>query len=129
MKKRTYVDKPLGDTEYLLEQWGWWRLSEMGVPRYISPLYALMRDNIPCEGGSKQYVITDDLALIVDGAVARLTKRNQQMGDFVWFYFGAKHPAMRVGREGGMSERKAREIIKAGVAWIDCALEEMREAA
>jgi hypothetical protein len=23
MKKRTYVDKPLGDTEWLLEQWGW----------------------------------------------------------------------------------------------------------
>lgn len=36
---------------------------------------------------------------------------------------------MRVGREAGMSERKAREIIKAGVAWIDCALEEIREAA
>jgi hypothetical protein len=36
---------------------------------------------------------------------------------------------MRVGREAGMSERKAREIIKAGVAWIDCALEEIRDAA
>ncbi|MBF8728804.1 antiterminator Q family protein, partial [Pseudomonas putida] len=77
----------------------------------------------------RQHVITDDLALIIDGAVARLTKRNQQMGDFVWAYYGYKHPAMRVGREAGMSERKAREIIKAGVAWIDCALEEIREAA
>lgn len=129
MKKRTYVDKTLGDTEYMLEQWGWWRMSEMGVPRYVSPLYALMRDNVPSEGGALQHVITDDLALIIDGAVARLTKRNQQMGDFVWAYYGSKHPAMRVGREAGMSERKAREIIKAGVAWIDCALEEIREAA
>ncbi|HEN8714190.1 TPA: antitermination protein Q [Pseudomonas putida] len=129
MKKRTYVDKALGDTEYLLEQWGWWRMSEMGVPRYVSPLYALMRDNVPSEGGVRQHVITDDLALVVDGAVARLTKRNQQMGDFVWAYYGSKHPAMRVGRDAGMSERKAREIIKAGVAWIDCALEEIREAA
>lgn len=129
MKKRTYVDKLLGDTEYMLEQWGWWRQSEMGVPRYVSPLYALMRDNVASEGGIRQHVITDDLALVIDGAVARLTKRNQQMGDFVWFYFGAKHPAARVGREAGMCERKAREIIKAGVAWVDCALEEIRDAA
>ncbi|MFO6224330.1 antitermination protein Q, partial [Pseudomonas aeruginosa] len=25
-RTRTYVDKLLGDTEYLLEQWGWWRM-------------------------------------------------------------------------------------------------------
>ncbi|MFB6805076.1 hypothetical protein ACFCVU_29170, partial [Peribacillus butanolivorans] len=60
----------------------------------------------PSVGGVRQHVITDDLALVVDGAVARLVKRNQQMGDFVWAYYGYKHPAMRVGREAGMSERK-----------------------
>lgn len=129
MKKRTYIDKPLGDTEYMLEQWGWWRMDGMGVPRYTSPLYALMRDNVPSEGGVKQYVITDDLALAVDGAVGRLTKREEQMGGFIWLYYGAKWPALRVGRENGMSEAKAREVIKAGVAWIDSALEQFREAA
>ncbi len=129
MKKRTYLDKPLGDTEYLLEQWGWWRMDGMGVPRYVSPLFALMRDNVPSEGGVKQYVITDDLALALDGAVARLTKRDEQMGGFIWLYFGAKWPALRVGRESGISEAKAREVIKAGVAWIDCALEQLREIA
>lgn len=129
MKKRTYIGKPLGDTEYLLEQWGWWRMDGMGVPRYVSPLYALIRDNTPAEGGIKEYVVTDDLALAVDGAVARLTKRDQQMGNFIWLYFGAKWPALRIARETGMGEAKAREVIKAGVAWIDCALGEIREAA
>lgn len=129
MKKRTYMGKALGDTEYLLEQWGWWRMDGMGVPRYVSPLQALIRDNVPAEGGVKEYVVTDDLALVVDAAVARLLKRSQQMGDFVWYYFGAKWPALRIARETQMSEAKAREIIKAGVAWIDCALEEIREAA
>lgn len=129
MKKRTYVDKALGDTAYMLEQWGWWRMDGMGVPRYVSPLFALMRDNVPSEGGIKQYVITDDLALAVDGAVGRLTKRDPQMGGFIWLYFGAKWPALRVGRENGISEAKAREVIKAGVAWIDCALEQLREVA
>ncbi|MFG0755361.1 antiterminator Q family protein [Pseudomonas sp. TYF_14] len=129
MKKRTYVDKALGDTEYMLEQWGWWRMEGMGVPRYVSPLYALMRDNVPSEGGSRQYVITDDLALAVDGAVARLATRNQQMADFIWSYYGYKWPALRVARENKMGEAKAREIIKAGVAWIDCALEDLRAVA
>lgn len=129
MKKRTYIDKPLGDTEYMLEQWGWWRMDGMGVPRYTSSLYALMRDSVPSEGGVKQYVITDDLALAVDGAIGRLSKRDEQMGGFIWLYYGVKWPALRVGRENGMSEAKAREVIKAGVAWIDCALEQFRDAA
>ncbi|EPF5022522.1 antitermination protein Q, partial [Pseudomonas aeruginosa] len=34
-RTRTYVDKLLGDTEYLLEQWGWWRMDGMGVPGYV----------------------------------------------------------------------------------------------
>lgn len=129
MKKRTYLGKPLGDTEYLLEQWGWWRMSGMGVPRYVSPLYALIRDNTAGEGGVAEFVITDDVALVVDGAVARLNTRDPQMGGFVWMYFGMKWPALRIGRGTKMGEAKAREIIKAGVAWIDCAIEQVREAA
>lgn len=129
MKKRTYIDKPLGDTEYLLEQWGWWRMDGMGVPRYVSPLYALIRDNNVTEGGIKNYCITDDLALVVDRAVAKLAARDSQMGHFIWLYFGAKWPALRIGRENDMGEAKARELIKAGVAWVDCAIEVFREAA
>lgn len=129
MKKRTYTDKAFGDTAWLLEQWGWWRMDGMGVPRYISPSYALMRDNTNIEGGIKAYSMVDDVALVIDGAIARLTARDQQMGDFIWLYFGAKWPALRIGREHGLGEAKAREIIKAGVAWIDCALERKCEAA
>lgn len=129
MKKRTYLDKPLGDTEYLLEQWGWWRMDGMGVPRYVSPLYALIRDNNVTEGGIKNYCVTDDVALVVDRAVAKLAARDAQMGNFIWLYFGAKYPALRIARENYMGEAKARELIKAGVAWIDGAIEVFREAA
>lgn len=129
MKKRTYTDKAFGDTAWLLEQWGWWRMDGMGVPRYISPSYALMRDNTNIEGGIKAYSLVDDMALVIDGAIARLTARDQQMGDFVWLYYGAKCTAMSIGRKAGMSEGKARQIIQAGVAWIDCALEKICEAA
>ncbi|QXI49146.1 antitermination protein Q [Pseudomonas anuradhapurensis] len=121
MKKRTYVDKPLGDTEYLLEQWGWWRMDGMGVPGYVSQMAAVMSQRNPIST-TRSYNIKDEVAELVDGVLAKLIKRDPQMGDFVWFYFGAKWPANRIGRENGMSERKAWELIKAGVAWIDGAL-------
>jgi hypothetical protein len=123
MKKRTYTDKPLGDTEWLLEQWGSWRMDGMGVPRYVSPSHGAAATS------GIDYTLTDDAALVVDAAVARLITRNQQMGDFIWLYFGAKWTAIRIGEQNRMAERKAREIIKAGVAWIDSALEHLRDAA
>lgn len=129
MNTRKPLERPLGDTEYMLEQWGWWRMDGMGIPRYISPLYALMREHTPCESSAKSYVITDDLALAVDTAVSRLTSRNEQMGLFIWLYYGAKWPALRIARQFNIGEAKAREVIKAGVAWVDCALEQIRCAA
>ncbi|WP_039967733.1 antiterminator Q family protein [Pseudomonas chlororaphis] len=127
MNTRKPARLPLGDTEYMLEQWGFWRLDGMGVPSYVSPAWAIMRDVTP--SSSKSYVITDELAAVVDGAVARLCKRDPQMGDFVWLYYAAKWPAKRIGTKHDMSEASARQLIKTGVGWIDCALERFREAA
>lgn len=124
MKKRTYANKPLGDTEWLLEQWGSWRMDGMGVPRYVSPSVCAA-----ATGGGVEYSLTDDTALMIDSVVARLTKRNQQMGDFVWLYYGAKWTSLRIGEANKMAERKAFEVIKQGVAWVDSALEHLREAA
>ncbi|QWA30480.1 antiterminator Q family protein [Pseudomonas sp. RC3H12] len=127
MNTRKPLHRPLGDTEYLLEQWGWWRMDGMGLPGYTSPAFALMRDHMPST--TKSYAILDELAMVVDGAVARLCRRDQQMGDMIWLYYGAKWPAVRVGRHYGFSEMKARELIKAGGAWIDCVLDGLRDAA
>ncbi|MNP77336.1 hypothetical protein D3C76_1747450 [compost metagenome] len=51
------------------------------------------------------------------------------MGDIIWLYFGAKWPMVRVGKHFGISEGKARELVRAGAAWIDCAIGDMRRAA
>ena len=96
-----------------------------GIPSYASPMLTLMRDVMPSP--AKSYCITDELACVVDAALARLCKRDQQMGDIVWLYFGAKWPAVRVGRYHHVSEGKARELMKAGVAWIDCVLESIKD--
>lgn len=129
MMIRKPAGRPLGDTEYLLEQWGWWRMDSVGMPNYTSPTFALMRQALIFPSKSKNYCITDDWAIAVDNAVARLSKRDQQMGDFVWLYYGAKWPMLRVGKHHGLSEGKARELVRAGVAWIDCAVDERRAVA
>ena len=129
MMIRKPAGRPLGDTEYLLEQWGWWRMDGAGLPGCTSPTLALMLQAIPQLPSSKNYCITDDWAVAVDNAVARLSQRDQQMGDLVWMYFGAKWPMVRVGKHYGISEGKARELVRAGAAWIDCALSSDREAA
>lgn len=126
---RKPATRALGDTEYLLEQWGWWRMDGMGVRGYTSPSLALMRQAVTQPCAIKNYCITDEWAEVIDGAVARLSRRDQQMGDIIWLYFGAKWPMARVGKHYGISEGKARELARAGAAWIDCAIEEKRDAA
>ena len=127
MNTRKPLYRPLGDTEYLLEQWGWWRMDGAGVPSYTSPAYALMRNHLP--SAAKSFSITDELAMAVDGAVARLCRRDQQMGDILWLYYGAKWPMVRVGKYFGLSEGKTRELARAASAWVDCVLTSSLEAA
>lgn len=100
------------------------------VAEIVASAQQAMADLRDLQTGEPDYKrMTDDLALIVDGAVARLINRDTQMGDFIWLYFGAKWPALRIARAAGIGEAKAREVIKAGVAWVDCALERVRDAA
>lgn len=119
----------MGDTEYLLEQWGWWRMDGAGLPIYTSPTLALMRSAVPESSKSNNYSITDDWALAIDNAVARLSIRDQQMGDIIWLYFGAKWPMARVGKHYRISEGKARELVRSGSAWIDCVIYSSGEVA
>lgn len=126
---RKPAGRPLGDTEYLLEQWGWWRMDGVGVPSYTSPTLALMRQAMSQASASQSYCITDEWAAAIDRAVAKLARRDQQMGDVIWLYFGAKWPMLRVGKYYGISEGKARELVRAGTAWIDCSISQARDAA
>lgn len=129
MMIRKPAGRPLGDTEYLLEQWGLWRMDGTGIPSYISPTLALMRQISAYPSSSKNYCITDEWATAIDRAVARLSHRDQQMGDVIWLYYGAKWPMMRVGKHFGISEGKTRELARAGAAWVDCAVSNLREVA
>jgi len=129
MMIRKPAGRPMGDTEYLLEQWGWWRLDCSGIPQYTSPSFSLIKLAKPKASNKASYCITDELALRIDRAVARLCKRDQQLGDIMWLYYGVKWPMMRVAKFYGVSESKARELARAAVAWVDCAVGSFESAA
>lgn len=108
-------------TEYMLEQWGYWLRSGAGIPRYTSPSLALVRDNVGSTVPTA--VITDDDAEKVDRAVARLGKRDKEMGDCVWLHYAEKRTYHGIAKRLGIGKSKAAELVRAGVAWVDGALD------
>lgn len=110
------------DTEYLLVEWGVWARVQAGVPRYVSPSFALLRDNV--QGGcAPDPAISDDLALVVDRLIGRLHARYPEAGVAVWNYYRYQGMSYRqLGRLMGVSHVRAQELVAVGAAWVDSAL-------
>ena len=111
------------DTEYLLVEWGVWARVQAGVPRYVSPSFALLRDNVQV-GCAPDPAISDDLALVVDRLIGRLHARYPEAGVAVWNYY--RYQGMTIRRLAvlmGVSKAKADELIKVGCAYVAGAME------
>ncbi|WP_324730991.1 hypothetical protein [Pseudomonas paeninsulae] len=123
------------DTEYMLQEWGIWLRVQAGVPGYVSPTRALMRDNVQVER-SPDPCITDELALLIDGKVCRLYTRYEDAGIALWNYY--RHQGMSYRRLGLLMTKelgktithvRAQELVMIGSAWIDAAVCHYEEAA
>jgi hypothetical protein len=105
--------------EDLLEHWGRWVVLGSGVSCCAS-----RENNIP------DPMITDDAALIIDRLVGRLLKRYPECGRVIMKYHTSRDLSLaEVGKRLGFKVEKTRQLWKAGVAWIDGALEARRDAA
>lgn len=105
--------------EDLLEHWGRWVVLGSGVSCCASR-----------ENDIATPMITDDQALLIDRLVGRLRNRYKEAGDVIIKYYTSRDISlMVVGKKLGFGEEKTRQLWKAGVAWIDGALESKREAA
>ncbi|CAB5583139.1 Phage antitermination protein Q [Pseudomonas putida] len=112
----SHVEK---SAEYLLEHWGRWVVLGSGVSCCAS------RENTILDP-----MIADDDALMIDRLVGRLLKRYPECGKVIMKYYTSRHSTFKdVSRQLKFGEEKARQLWKAGVAWIDGALESRREAA
>ncbi|HEJ1057385.1 TPA: antitermination protein Q [Pseudomonas putida] len=105
--------------EDLLVHWGRWVVLGSGVSCCAS------RENTIHDP-----MITDDDALFIDRLVGRLRTRYPECGQvLIKYYTTFDTSLMQVGKKLGFGEEKTRQLWKAGVAWIDGAIDVRREAA
>lgn len=104
--------------EDLLEHWGRWVVLGSGVSCCASR-----------ENDIATPMITDDQALLIDSLVGRLRSRYPEAGNIIIKYYTSRDTSLMViGKNMGFGEEKTRQLWKAGIAWIDGALEARREA-
>lgn len=117
------------DTALLLQEYGVWLRVQAGVPHYVSPSYALMRDNVQIDRGLDP-AITDDLAMLIDRLVCRLSRRYPEAGTALWNYYRYQGMSFRqLGRLMNVTHVRAQELVSVGTAWVDCALCQQADAA
>lgn len=111
-----FTDRTVED---LLEHWGRWVVLGSGVSCCASR-----------ENDLHTPMITDDDALMIDALVGRLRNRYAEAGNVVIKYYTSRDKALvDVGKKLGFGEEKTRQLWKAGVAWVDGALDTRRQAA
>lgn len=117
------------DADELLNEWGRWIWQGAGVPGYgVSPIYALMRDNVEQPESRMPAAITDDEAMIVDRAIASLWRHHPKTADCVRVYYATGKTMQQVGALFGEPRLKVRERLIAGVNYIQGCID-MRQAA
>lgn len=114
--------------EDLLENWGRWVWVGAGVPSYVSPSLALMRDNVEMEGAPAP-LITDDEAMTIDSIVARMWRRDHQMADCIRIYYCTGRTMHGVGVVMGLHRKKVAELLLAGRTYVDACLDMLSVAA
>lgn len=113
------------DAEELLTQWGRWVWQGSGVPRYVSPAFALLRDNV-AQYAPMTAAITDEDALLVDSIVARMGRRDQEMATCMLIYYATGRTMHGVGQVMNLHRLKVRELLMAGKCYVEAVLD-MRE--
>lgn len=106
------------DTEELLLHWGMWVIQGSGVSACQSA------HDLPTP------MITDDEALLMDRLVSRLKRGYPEAAEVLLRYYTSRDASFAdVGKRLGFGAEKARQLWKAGVAWIDGVLTGMWLAA
>ena len=108
--------------EDLLTQWGRWVWQSTGVPGYVSPCYALMRDNV-AQHYAPAAAITDEDAMLVDSILARMGRRDPEMAKAVMLYYATGRTMHGVGKVMNLHRLKVRELLYAGTCYVQAVLD------
>ena len=106
------------DTPKLLEEWALWsRISAGSKVGYPSSCPFVFKK------GSSTLAITDEEALQIDSAVARLIIRDKEMGEVLRLYYFSNSNASLVARVLKIDRKRAIVLVQCGTAWVDAKLE------
>jgi len=115
------TDDGFTDTIWLLEQWARWsRINPSPSLRLpsITPYRRLLGSTLPSP------VISDEMAMQVDGAVARLVQRDSETGHALVLYYFNGGNVSGVARNLRKPRWRVDVLIRAGTSWLDGALHE-----
>jgi hypothetical protein len=112
------------DTYHLLTQWGIWLRYGDGIPRYVSPHFALMRDNIEQHSTAPVATISEDLCMMMDGIVARLKLRNEQMGLALIYRYAWGISFSAIGKGLEISKPRAESLVRSGEIWVEAIIDD-----
>ena len=108
----------LSDTQQRLTEWARWvQTSDSGLRMGYN------RVSLVPAGSVAMPVCSDEQALMVDRAIARLRQRDQDMAEVLVMAYSYGFSLTRIAREAGIGSReRARYLLGAAESWIDCAL-------
>lgn len=108
-----------GNTEELLQKWGFWSRGGAGVG-YHSSMQTLMR--LVGAENCTPVAITDDLALGVDRVVGELKLRSPELFEVVYLRYVSQLGMALIAQRIRQSRHVAEKRLSGAVAWVDAAL-------
>ena len=102
------------ETRELLSQWAKW---VMAGGKTINILAAMMQ-----EPSKTPYWITDDDALILDVALARLKQKDKETARVTISYFYHMENSTATAEYLRINRRRVVSLVDAGIAWVDAYL-------
>lgn len=122
MKRRIATD--------LLEQWGIWVHQKTGVPRYVSPMLVVMRNNVPSTHAPDAQ-ITDEDAEEIAAILARLHRddapsashRGRDISEALHLYYADKLTQHQVAERLRRNRQQVRDMLTAGEWYVQAALD------
>jgi|TARA_Y100001956_G_C3988315_1_gene128128 hypothetical protein len=108
----------LSDTQQRLTEWARWvKTSDSGLRMGYN------RVSLVPAGSVAMPVCSDEQALMVDRAIARLRQRDQNMAEVLVMAYSCGFSLTRIAREAGIGSReRARYLLGAAEAWIDACI-------
>lgn len=107
------------ETDFLLVNWGVWQSSRPSM-ECKSAMLSVMRLVTPSGCASVQ--ISDDTALMVDRAVARLRMHDRALYELLVLRYVKRFAVAMIARELGDDRRAVDRRLAGAVAWIDACL-------